>query len=265
MPAPVAPFMPNRFRSAVPFYVEGRLDYPRRLLENTASWIGVSPGDRVLDLGCGPGFLAIGFAELRCSVTGIDPDVTMLAAAEELAAKRGVACAFLEGSSYDIAPSLGRFNLVTMGRSFHWMDRPATLAALDGIIERGGAIALFHDDHLKCRENRWVEALAEVRRRFEDRDDFTKLRKSGDVEPHETVLLASAFAQLESLGVTERRSLSVDGVVARALSFSASSPEKLGERRPEFEAAVRQAVSPFAEDGALTELVEFGALIARRP
>ena len=109
------------------------------------------------------------------------------------------------------------------------MDRPATLAALDGIIERGGAIALFHDDHLKCRENRWVEALEEVRRRFEDRDDFTKLRKSGNVEPHETVLLASAFARLESLGVTERRSLSVDGVVARALSFSASSPEKLGE------------------------------------
>jgi hypothetical protein len=28
---------------------------------------------------------------------------------------------------------------------------------------------------------------------------------------------------------------------------------------------VREAVSPFAEDGALTELVEFGALIARRP
>jgi len=35
------------------------------------------------------------------------------------------------------------------------------------------------------------------------------------------------------MGVTERRSLTV-GVVALALSFSGSSPEKLGERRPAF-------------------------------
>jgi SAM-dependent methyltransferase len=265
MPASVAPFLPNRFRSAVPFYVEGRLDYPRRLVVNVAAWTGVSAGGRVLDLGCGPGFLAIAFAKLGFSVVGIDPDQAMLAAAEELAGKRGVACEFREGSSYDIDPTLDRFNLVTMGRSFHWMDRPATLAALDRVVENGGAIALFRDDHIKCRENRWIGALEEVRRRFEDRDEFAKLRKAGEIDRHETVLLDSAFPLLETMGVTKRLSLGIEGVVARALSYSASSPEKLGERRPDFEAAVREAVSPFAHDGMLTELVEFSALIARRP
>ncbi|MFI4996122.1 MAG: class I SAM-dependent methyltransferase [Hyphomicrobiales bacterium] len=265
MSAPIAPFMPNRFSSAVPFYVKGRLDYPKRLIENVGAWLGISRGDRVLDLGCGPGFLAIGFAKLGCQVTGIDPDKAMLAAAAELADEQGLECEFHEGSSYDISPALGRFELVTMGRSFHWMDRPATLAALDEVIERGGAVALFGDQHIKCRENRWQEALDEVRQRFERREEFTKLQKAGEVERHEIVLLASPFSRLEILGVTERRSLTIEGVVARALSFSASSPEKLGERQPAFEAAVREAVSPFAHDGGLSEVVEFAARIAKRP
>jgi SAM-dependent methyltransferase len=265
MSAPIAPFLPDRFRSAVPFYVEGRLDYPRRLIENIAEWLDVSASDSVLDLGCGPGFLAIAFAELGCAATGIDPDKAMLAAAKELATKRGVRCEFREGSSYDLGPALGRFKLVTMGRSFHWMDRAATLSALDAIIEPCGAIALFRDRHVKCRENNWIEAFEAVRLSFEDRDEFTKLRKSGKLDGHETVLLNSAFARLDILGVVEPRSLSIEALVARALSYSASSPEKLGERRPPFEAAVREAVAPFAENGFLTEVVEFSALIARRP
>ncbi|SEE48241.1 Methyltransferase domain-containing protein [Rhizobiales bacterium GAS188] len=265
MSAPIAPFIPDRFRSTVPFYVAGRLNYPPRLLENVASWLDISPQDHVLDLGCGPGFLAIAFAKLGCSVTGIDPDQAMLAAARELATREGVSCSFREGSSYELGPALGRFKLVTMGRSFHWMDRPATLATLDGIVPEGGAIALFNDDDIRCRENRWVEALEEVRRPFERPEEFRTMQKTGEVERHEIVLLASAFARLESMGITERRVLTIETALARALSYSASSPEKLGEQRPVFEAQAREALLPFAVDGRLTEIVRFSALIARRP
>jgi SAM-dependent methyltransferase len=265
MPTHIAPFVPDRFRSTVPFYVEGRLDYPRRLIADVATRLAITTGARVLDLGCGPGFLAIAFAELGCAVMGMDPDQAMLAAAKELAAKRGVVCEFREGSSYDLEPALGPSSLVTMGRSFHWMDRAATLAALDALIEPRGAVALFRDYHVECRENEWVEAFEATRREFEDRDEFTKLRKSGSIDGHETVLLDSSFSFLEIIGVVERRSIGIDALVARALSYSASSPEKLGNRRPKFETAVREAVSRYAENGFLTELIEFSALVARRP
>ena len=52
--------------------------------------------------------------------------------------------------------------------------------------------------------------------------------------------------------------------VTRALSYSGSAPAVLGERRAAFEAAVMEAVSPFARDGELTEVVEFTALMGRR-
>ncbi|MBV9430613.1 MAG: class I SAM-dependent methyltransferase [Hyphomicrobiales bacterium] len=264
-PGPVAPFLPDRFHSAVPFYVEGRLDYSRRLIQHVAASLRLSTGAHVLDLGCGPGFLAIAFAELGCTALGIDPNKGMLAAARELAAKHAVSCEFREGSSYGLGPELGRFKLVTMGRSFHWMDRAGTLRALDAIVEPRGAVALFGDHHVKCRENNWVEAFEAARLRFEGRDEFTRLRKSGKIDGHETVLIDSAFACLDRLGVVERRTVSIEALVARALSYSASSPEKLGNRRLQFEAAVREAISPFAENRSLTELVEFSALVAQRP
>ena len=264
-PTPVAPFVPDRFSSTVAFYVAARLDYPRRLIENVARWLGLTAGDRVLDLGCGPGFLAIAFAELGCEVLGMDPDIAMLAAARKLAVERGVTCEYREGSSYDLSPALGRLKLVTMGRSFHWMDRLATLAALDGMIDKGGAVALFTDHHPRCRQNRWLAALEEVRRKFETAEEFRQLQRTGEVDRNEIPLLASAFSRLESMSVTELRHLTIDGAIERALSYSGCAPHRLGDRRPAFEAELRAVLTPFAPDGQLVELVEFISLMGRRP
>jgi SAM-dependent methyltransferase len=260
-----APFKPDRFASAVPFYVEGRLNYPDRLITQVARAIGLRPGERVLDLGCGPGFLAIAFARLGCEVVGMDPDVAMLAAARQMAAEAGVACEFREGSSFDLSPAIGRFRLVTMGRSFHWMDRAATLATLAAMTEPDATVALFNDRHIACAENRWDGAIEEVRERFGTRSDWKAMRDTLDVEPHASVLLASPFGRVDILGVVERRSLPVERAVTRALSYSGSAPAVLGERRAAFEAAVREAVSPFAKGGILHEVVEFTALVGRRP
>ena len=87
-----------------------------------------------------------------------------LAAARERAAAAGVSLKAIEGSSYDLQPDLGRFRLVTLGRSFHWMDRGATLVLLDRMVERGGGIALFGDKRIEIRDVDWrplVERLQE--------------------------------------------------------------------------------------------------------
>lgn len=260
-----AEFKINRFATTVPHYVAGRLNYPPRLIDNLMAWLDVKPRDHVLDLGCGPGFLAVAFAKRGCTVLGLDPDIAMLAAAREIAASRQVNCEFREGSSYDLSPMLGHFKLVTMGRSFHWMDREATLAVLDTMVDAAGAVACFGDRHLDCRENRWNKAFEEVRRSFERREEFTNLRKAGEVDPHDAILINSPFRRVERHCVVERLPLTIDGAVERALSFSASSPAVLGDRRAAFEEALRNAISPFARGGQLTEIVEFSALVGRRP
>lgn len=252
----------SRFQSTVPFYTRYRLAYPPRLIERVIGLTGLSPGDPVLDLGTGPGLLAVPFATAGMRVTAADPEPTMLAAADEMARAARVTLTLWRGGSDDLAPGMGPYRLVTMGRSFHWMDRAATLIRLDGIIAPEGAVVLFHDEHPKTAENRWLDVLQDVAKRY-GRDDEPVIseRKSPEYRSHESYLLASRFNMLEAVSVIVRKPITVDEIIGRALSMSTCSPEKLGQRVGAFEAELRSAL---AQSGDLTEIATLVALIARR-
>lgn len=260
-----ARFEPNRFRSTVPYYLAYRPPYPDELIAFVAERCGLGSAARVLDLGCGPGQLAVAFARLGATVTAIDPEPDMLAAARHLAAAAGVSLATVEGSSYDLNPALGRFHLVTMGRSFHWMDRDATVKNLDSIVEHGGAAVLFGDSPIELPRPGWRALVEQLSEEFvPTRASERRERKMND-EPHELVLLRSAFSQLERHGVIINRRLSADDVVGYAYSTSTTSPESLGDRRRIFEQALREGLARISPSGEFNEVLEINALIASRP
>ena len=63
-------------------YRRHRPAYPKRLTDRVIALAGLAPGDAVLDLGAGPGFLALAFAQSGMNVTAADPDADMLAVAD---------------------------------------------------------------------------------------------------------------------------------------------------------------------------------------
>ncbi|HEV7136086.1 MAG TPA: class I SAM-dependent methyltransferase [Steroidobacteraceae bacterium] len=253
----------SRFQSTVPFYSRYRLSYPPRLIERVIELTGLKSGDAILDLGAGPGLLAIPFAAAGMRVTAADPEPLMLQAAGEAAREAGVMLTLWGGGSDDLAPGMGPYRLVTMGRSFHWMDRAATLTRLDGIIAPGGAVVLFHDEHLETAENHWLDALDTIANRYgRDAEPVIAEQKSPDYRSHESHLFASRFNVLEAISVIIHKPISADEILGRALSMSTCSPEKLGERIGAFESELRQAL---ADRGEVTEIVSLVALIARRP
>lgn len=256
----------NRFRSTVAYYDRYRLDYPQRLLARVAALGGLAPGDSVLDLGTGTGMLAIGFARLGMAVTALDPEPDMLAAAAERAAAAGVTVDWRQGSSGDLHAGMGPFRLVVMGRSFHWMDRSATLAALDAIVAPEGGVALFHDAHPPVEQNTWFKTLCAVQDKFGRKTaPHVAERRGGGHRRYEPFLFASAFTQLDGLSVTIRQTLTAEEIVGRAFSTSVTSPERLGEAKDEFAAALTQALRELSPDGTFTEVAELVALLARRP
>jgi ubiquinone/menaquinone biosynthesis C-methylase UbiE len=249
----------------VAYYDRYRLGYPQRLLARVSALAGLAPGDPVLDLGTGTGMLAIGFAQLGMAVTALDPEPEMLAAAAEQAMAAGVTVDFRPGGSADLSPGMGPFRLVTMGRSFHWMDRAATLAMLDKIIAPRGGVALFHDAHPPVEENGWFKTLCTMQDRFGRARAPHIAERRGGHRRYEPFLFASAFTELDGLSVTLRRPLTLDDIVGRAFSMSVTSPEKLGARAEEFAGELRQALRELSPDGTFIEVVELVALLARRP
>jgi len=247
------------FADTVAYYDRYRLGYPGRLIARVARLAGLEPGDAVLDLGCGTGMLAAGFARAGMAVTAMDPEPEMLACARSGAEAARLAIRFVQGGSQDLAPGLGPFRLVVMGRSFHWMDRAATLLRLDKIVAQGGGVALFHDAHPPVEENGWFKILCDVQARYR------KDRRSGGHKRYEPFLFASAFTKIDSLSVTIRQPLTVEDIVGRAFSMSATSPERLGAAREEFAQALSAALQELSPDGKFTEVAELVAVLARRP
>lgn len=262
---PAVAFEPRRFRSTAAYYARYRVPYPPALLAGVAARTGLKPGARVLDLGCGPAMLGLGFARLGMQVVAVDPEPEMLAAARDAASQAQLPIALIQGSSYDLGPQLGSFGLVVIGRSFHWMDRLPTLASLDRLLRPGGAVALFHDRKISSDPD-WRAVYGELSNKYSPgRQAGRDKRGEPSWRHHEGVLMQSAFSAVESRGLVFAQDMDIDGIVGRAYSMSVTSPEALGENRAAFETELRAGLSAIAPAGHFNEVVAAEVIIAFRP
>jgi SAM-dependent methyltransferase len=255
----------RRFQTAAAHYAVGRPPYPPDLIEEVARFCGLTRAHRLLDLGTGPGLLAIAFAPFVGSVLAVDPEPAMLAVATDAARSTGVAVEVREGSSETLGPGWGTFQAVTMGRSFHWMDRAETLRRLDLLVAPEGALVFFYDEIADVPGNEAVRAWSSIVERYSADDTVRMQRRSPHWQGHDAVLAASPFSKLDHLVQVHRSDLTVETLIHRALSMSATSAARLGPRAEAMVGEIREALAPFDARGAMTEHIEWTATIARRP
>jgi ubiquinone/menaquinone biosynthesis C-methylase UbiE len=256
----------SRFRSTASFYAKFRARYPAALLDEIARRCDLDGTGRLLDLGCGPAFIAIAMAPHFGEVVGMDPAPEMLEAAAREAAAAHVPIKLIHGSSADLGKHLGRFRMAAMGRSFHWMDRDATLIALDELIEPNGAVAVLGEHHTNAPENSFKPVWDSIIKKWApEAYEAREIRQRPDWEGHETILRRSAFRRIERLAVMSRREISIDELIGRSHSQSVSSIAALGDNVDAFERELRESLLRIAPTGKLREVVEADAMIARRP
>jgi len=258
----VVPFQPRRFEGAAPHYLQGRPPYAAALFARVALLTGLGLRHRVLDLGCGPGQLATGFACFAGAVIAMDPEPDMLAIGAARIQGTVTNVSFVQGSSYDLTAAPGPFHLVTIGRAFHWMDRTDTLRRLDALVSAPGAIALFGDLHPDVPENAWLKEYRAIRKRHTGLDQ-PRWRQPG-WPSHESFFLASPFSRLERIGILERRSIPAARLVDRVLSMSTSSRTQLGDKVADLANEMTEFAETVSADGMIDEVVETTALIATR-
>jgi SAM-dependent methyltransferase len=260
----VSDFTVRRFQTAAAHYLTGRPPYPEALISRVAQMIGLNPGHRLLDLGCGPGQLALAFAPRAREVVAMDPEPVMLDLARE-GARSHANIEVVQGGSNDLGPQLGRFQAVTIGRAFHWMDREQTLQTFDGLIEPGGAVALFGEEHPDLPENARIHEYGQLLQAWSADDSSHVIRGRNGYRPSISILLASPFSRLERIVVVHRQRLSLETLIDRALSLSSTSRARLGDRADELIAELTAKMAKWETDGPMEEVLASQALVAWRP
>jgi SAM-dependent methyltransferase len=106
--------------------------------------MGLAPGDRVLDAGCGPGVHSIRAAAYGCKVTAMDLSTTMLRHAEGRATAAGLADRIVFRQGDLTKPDLGEvFDAVfSWGVIIHIPDTEAALDGVTSLVAPGGRLTL---------------------------------------------------------------------------------------------------------------------------
>jgi ubiquinone/menaquinone biosynthesis C-methylase UbiE len=111
------PYDPTLYKGSAPYYLKGRPPYSPALGDTLAKECGLDGTGRLLDVGCGPGVLAVELAPLVQECVGLDPDAEMLEEARRHAGRAHVANIEWVHAIAEQIPDLdlGTFRLVSFG------------------------------------------------------------------------------------------------------------------------------------------------------
>ena len=104
----------------------------------------LTPADRVVDIGCGPGTAVRHAARLAATATGIDPDPAMLRLARwSTAIRRSPNVSWLQGRAEKLPLPDGKATVAwAISSAHHWEDRGAGISEARRILAPGGRLVL---------------------------------------------------------------------------------------------------------------------------
>ncbi|WP_213774106.1 class I SAM-dependent methyltransferase [Bradyrhizobium sp. dw_78] len=241
----------GRFATTVPLYEEFRPPYPPEFFRTVAEGLGFTKEHALIDLGTGPGLIALGFSRYVGRIVGVDPEAAMIAAARQAAAHAKQDFTLIEGRAEALPADIGSFDVVTIGRALHWMDRDAIAALLERLVKPEGVIVVCASRSAADGRNPWLDEYNEARR-------FWSPGPSGSERSREAlaaVLEGTRFQLIDEINVETSHELSVSDLARRVLTFSTSSPEILGDKVDAMLHDVEARLMPFSREGKLAEIV----------
>ena len=195
-----------------------------KILEAFAGFVDPQPGQRVLDVGCGPGALVRLFARRGCHVIGVDADPALVARAEELAA--GLPGAeFRQGSVLDLPFAAEEFDTVTATNVIFLLPDPvAGLKEMARVCKVGGHVAMLNPAARLSESTARAYALGASLNEF----DTLSLTNWGRIaETHPRFTRAELKAMLPAAGLALAKvEDALTGRVGRGLALFARATKK---------------------------------------
>jgi SAM-dependent methyltransferase len=266
------------FAGTAVHYVQGRPPYSPALAEAVAAAVDLDGDARLLDVGCGPGVIALRLAGLFDGVVGLDPDAAMLDEAARAAGEQHVEnVSWVRMRAEDLPADLGRFRVISFAQSFHWMDRPRVASTTRKMLDRDGAVILINplidDDPDPARhplahppvptveiDGLRVAYLGPDRRAGQS---YRNTSPSGE----DAIFRAAGFLPAQSYRAPDDRVLerTIDDVVAWVFAASYTAPPLFGDDLPRFERDLRRVLAEASPSGLFSVALRDNSVRVWRP
>ena len=199
---------------------------------------------RALDLGCGPGKIAVLLAGEFTEVVALDPAAAMIDAAREIHSERHLNIRWVRGAAEDL-DAVQTFDLVTAGTSIHWMNHKVLFPRLAASTKTVAVITGDEPEHPPCGRGAWVDFLtrwlARVGRTYDPAMMDTNGRR---FEPWMEIAGRETFAFTHRQGLQDF----IAGQHSRATWARAAMG---AEAAAEFDRDLERLLLPFVVDGVL--------------
>lgn len=214
---------------------------------------------RAVDLGCGPGKLALGLAEAFGEVFAVDPSAAMLEAGRDLDQGRHGHIRWVQATA-EAFPIPTPCDLVVAGASIHWMDHAVVFPKLAAALGREGVFVVVDGDG--PHEAPWKAGYLALLARWVERMGGV----FGDPAFRARMMAHEAWIEVvgrETFAATVQQD--VEGFIESEHSRATWARAKMGpELADRFDADLRELLTPHARLGQI-EFQTLSTIVWGRP
>jgi SAM-dependent methyltransferase len=241
--------------SAQARYYKDRIPYHPELFAEVAWRLNLDQQSRLLDICCGTGEVAAGFAEHIGKVFAIDGSAEMLAIAQRND-KIVYAKCDVNADTYQAPESIDHF---VIGRAVHWVSPQGLAALVSRNLAALGKIVVCSVQWQAKGD--WRPVHRAVLRE----SNGEKTGGQHDYTGEET-LASIGYRAVDGFAIAADHSLDVPGLARLTLAEAyGASLENLSTNRADFEVRLASAMSPYLRDGSLAlEATSWARIYERR-
>ncbi|MCA0985893.1 class I SAM-dependent methyltransferase [Guptibacillus algicola] len=235
------------------------------MIRNLVNEFDLRGQEKMIDVGCGPGQLAIRLADWTGHITGVDVEEEMLREARGMADAlkiRNIDWKLADIEEFIRTEEQESIKLVTMGKSFHWLNRSRFLEQLYPTIQRSGGIAVIDDYQPNKVLADWQITFQEITKKWYGED-----RRAGKgiydhpIQSHEEVIEESHFS-LKTIDCNPYdHHWTLETLLGHHYSTSYGLKSYLGKNVDGFEDEVKRALLSVHSDGLFKEEIRVKVLL----
>jgi ubiquinone/menaquinone biosynthesis C-methylase UbiE len=239
-------------------YRNYRPPYLKEFFSTVAEKVPLTGREDLLDLGCGVGDVALGFAPFVATLTGLDLEYPMLEETAKRAKAMGRDIRLVHSRVEDAPADLGHFHLITIGRSHWFMHNTASLIRIDQWLKVGGRVIIcLPVENFDSAE--WCKVYLSIRTKWAKGNirELTKLTS-------EQFFCGTEFVEEKRVLVRGQRELELEHLISRALGTADTTSAMLGSETDSMVAELRATLEPYFRTGPIIENHVTAGLIYRR-